>query len=92
MKKSKNIILGSIIVVVIIIIVIIAVLLNLVRKNAHLFTDETEYGMEANLVQKVSTVQNRNNYYTVKDIVESYYYDLTQFNINIEDEFIYRRK
>ncbi|MCI8291595.1 MAG: hypothetical protein HFJ24_01970 [Clostridia bacterium] len=89
MSKSKNVILGSIIIVVIIIIVIIAVLLNLVRKNAHLFTDETEYGMEANLVQKVSTVQNRNNYYTVKDIVESYYYDLTQFNINIEDEFIY---
>lgn len=89
MKKSKNIILALIIVVIVIIIIIIAILLNLLKKNSHLIPDETEYGLEADLKKTVSIVQDRNKYYIVKNIIESYYSDLAGFNMTEDDVLVY---
>ncbi len=85
MKYFKYIILS----VVIVIIIIIAVLLTLVKSDRYVHVDEVEdKPLSINVDKTVREIKNNNDYYSVKNIVESYYYELMQFNMETEDVLV----
>ena len=85
MKYFKYIILS----VVIVIIIIIAVLLSLVKSDRYVHVDEVEdKPLSINVDKTVREIKNNNDYYSVKNIVESYYYELMQFNMETEDVLV----
>ncbi len=82
MKYIKYIIL----VLVILIIITIVVILNVMHSDEYIYTDDIEEeGLPIDLIQKVAVLENRNNYYVVKKIIENYYSDLSNFNMKKED-------
>lgn len=84
MKYKKNILI--ILIVLVILIVIIMFVKNRYKKTLPL---ETEYEMETIVNETLRKVTVRNNYYTVKNIVEKYYYALCDLNKTNEDIQVY---
>ena len=77
MKKLKIVIA----IVLIIMVIIVAVLLILLKGNNRITTSETTSNNSTQIARNtVTVVENRNDFYTIKNIVDKHFYSLTQFN------------
>lgn len=92
MEKSKKtiIILGSIIITLIILATIIIYILTDLQKNNTDLQEEIESN-EIKLSDSINRVTIRNDYYTVKNIVNQYYYSLCNLNKTSNDVLIFEQ-
>ena len=77
MENIKKIL---ILLIILTILIIITIILLSSKTDPNLITDETEYTPKVIVNENLEKVSIRNNYYTVKNIVEKYYSSLCNLN------------
>ena len=79
----------TILTLIILIIIIIALILSIMKGDKYVHIDEIEdTELNIKVERTISNLENTNNYYIVKKIIENYYYDLTQFNMKNENVLV----
>ena len=79
----------TILTLIILIIIIIALILSIMKGDKYVHIDEIEdTDLNIKVERTISNLENTNNYYIVKKIIENYYYDLTQFNMKNENVLV----
>ena len=86
MKKIKNILI--VLGILIIIIIGFLILIKIINKD-KLVTNEIDYEVKITINDSLERVKIRNNYYTVKSIVEQYYFNLCSLNKTSKDILIF---
>ncbi|MBQ2835441.1 MAG: hypothetical protein IJE68_01205 [Clostridia bacterium] len=89
MKNIKKVLILLIVLTILIILSIISILVLLPEKDPNLIIDEEEYDSTIILNETLERVSIRNNYYTVKNIIEEYYSCLCNLNNKSEDVLIF---
>ena len=91
-KTQKIIIMVIVILALIALVIVIGAIMILKNMNKNLLTDEIEYIESSPVKSELEKVSIRNNYYTVKKILENYYSSLCALNKTDEDIIIYEHE